>query len=135
MSPGTVNHWLVNGRKAIAKRERNETLSAFEIACLDLTMETERVYEEVHLLLAGRVVEASRDDWRAATWMLQRRHPDVWGGPERIELTGAGGGPIQVEEVALRAIEYLDARGESDLPPGGDNGERAQRGNGQRELG
>ena len=29
-------------------------------------------------LLVGRIMEASRKDWRAAVWMLQRRFPKEW---------------------------------------------------------
>jgi hypothetical protein len=117
----TVNLWLVNGRRAAAKRESGETLTEHEQACLDLTIEAEKVYEEVHLLLAGRVVQASTKDWRAATWILQRRHPDHWNRVDQLEVTGRGGGPIEIEQVLARAQEYLDVEepapnGQKSLP-------------------
>ena len=34
--------------------------------------------------------------WQAAAWKLERRYPDMYG-KQRLELTGANGGPVQVE--------------------------------------
>ena len=34
-----------------------------------------------------RVGNAAKDDWRAAAWRLERRHPKRWGRKEHIELT------------------------------------------------
>ena len=116
LSRSTVNSWLVNGRKAKAKLERNERITPYEAECVDLLTEANTIYEGVHLLLAGRVLEASRDDWRAATWMLQRRHPETWGGPERLEISGPGGNPIEIAEIQRRAVEYLEALPADELP-------------------
>lgn len=41
--------------------------------------------------------EATAGDWRAAQALLARRFPDDLGDPAaRVELTGAGGGPVSV---------------------------------------
>lgn len=39
---------------------------------------------------------------RAATFLLERRDPDEWGRNSRVEVTGDGGGPVQVEDVTDR---------------------------------
>lgn len=39
-------------------------------------------------------------------WRLERRHPEKWG-RRRIELTGADGGPVQVEDAAAALVASL----------------------------
>ena len=40
---------------------------------------------------------AEAGEWQAAAWKLERRYPDTYGRKTRIEKTGPGGGPEQVE--------------------------------------
>lgn len=103
----TVREWLTIGRKARARADRGETLTDHEEACRTFADETEAVYAETHVLLAGRIVQASSKDWKSAAWMLQRRHPETWNLPERVEVSGPGGRPIEVAEVEARVLEVL----------------------------
>jgi hypothetical protein len=114
----TAKQWMQLGRQAVARRERGETLSEHEEACAKLATQVQRTYDETHVLLAGRIVQASAKDWRAASWMLQRRHPEVWNLPDQIEVTGRGGGPVEVAAIVARAEEWL-----AEEPSG--NGQRA----------
>jgi len=43
------------------------------------------------------VMKAAEEDPKHAEWWLERKHPERWGRKERHELTGAGGGALQVE--------------------------------------
>lgn len=103
----TYQSWMQVARKAATKQERGETLTIYEEQTLALSHEAQRAFDEVHMLLAGRVVAASADDWKAATWMLQRRHPEVWGLGDRVEVMGLNGGPISIEEVEERVLETI----------------------------
>jgi hypothetical protein len=46
-----------------------------------------------------------KDDWRAAQAFLERRYPERWSRKDRHEITGSGGGPIEIEEVRERLIQ------------------------------
>lgn len=47
--------------------------------------------------LLARVIKAGEEDWRAAAWILERRHPDQYARVERRELTGPDGSPVQLQ--------------------------------------
>jgi len=38
--------------------------------------------------LAQRIAKASDDDWRAAAWILERRHTETWGKTDKLALSG-----------------------------------------------
>jgi len=68
--------------------------------------QAERVYRQVVTTAA-----TSRGDWKAAEFMLT--HSFGWGKTEHVEVTGAGGGPVQVEgneDATLAALALLAAR-------------------------
>lgn len=65
-------------------------------------------------------------DVRAQEIFLKRRFPRRWGDMQRTELTGPGGGPVQVEQSgrleltgasALAVLEYHDSKPEPDPEP------------------
>ncbi len=47
--------------------------------------------------LLARVIKAGEEDWRAAAWILERRHPEQYARMERREVSGPDGGPLRVE--------------------------------------
>ena len=48
------------------------------------------------------VQKAMVDDWKAAMTWMERKFPDRWSRGERREITGAGGGPVEVNDVSAR---------------------------------
>lgn len=54
---------------------------------------------------------AVADDWKASAWWLERRAPDEWAPPkERREVSGPGGGPVQ-----LAAVDAVDRMSPEEL--------------------
>lgn len=80
--------------RARADRER-DALRMIEVAAKGGFVVERRSEER-----AGTTVETEKyapPDWRAAAWWLERALPDRWKTANRTELTGADGGPVQVE--------------------------------------
>jgi hypothetical protein len=44
----------------------------------------------------AKIEQAGEEAWQAFAWKLERRYPEMYG-RNRVELTGANGGPVQVE--------------------------------------
>jgi hypothetical protein len=56
-----------------------------------------RAEADAVVLNVGYVQTAAKRDPRSAQWWLERRHPGLFKQPERVELSGPGGGPIEVQ--------------------------------------
>lgn len=60
--------------------------------------------------LLSTIKMAAAKNWTAAAWILERRHPDRFGRPQRVELTGKDGGAVQVAaQVVLLPAPIHDA--------------------------
>jgi hypothetical protein len=47
--------------------------------------------------LLARIVKAAEEDWKAAAWILERRHPESYARIERREVSGPNGDPMKLE--------------------------------------
>jgi len=49
------------------------------------------------------IKEASRDNWTAGAWYLERKFPDKWGRKDKLtqEISGKDGKPIEIDSKAL----------------------------------
>jgi len=102
----TGYRWLEWGEEAIEEADGN----------LDCVPEEKRLYAEFcHTVRARAAAAIARNaalvqqraeddhpgDWRAAAWFLEHRRPDTWGRREqKTQVTGAGGGPIEVDHAS-----------------------------------
>ena len=76
----------------------------------------EKAEADAEARFVGQIVKAAHDGtWTAAAWWLERRRREHYGKQERVEVTGADGGPVRFidslddhEKLALR--EAIDAR-------------------------
>jgi len=95
ISRTTLYNWLAHGAKG---REPYATFRA--------RLERSQAACEVGLTLS--MFEASKDDWRAAAWFLEKRFPKRWGSKHRLDVVKAPGDMTDAElEAAIEQLGYV----------------------------
>jgi hypothetical protein len=127
IAKSTISGWIKRGSEEQWRIENGEEPNKLEKPYLEFVQSMMKAEAEAQ---AGLVVawfrEARQGDWKAAQAFLAKRWPDEWSDSStvKLEVTGAGGGPIQSEmrhslkedEEKKRAV--LEALVEAgDLPP------------------
>lgn len=84
----TLSHW------AAEVEEKGEASRYFQF--INDLMEAEASGQ---LALIATVRTATKIDWKAAAWLLERKHPDEWGRRDSLSL-GRSGGEEEGEEAA-----------------------------------
>lgn len=120
-SESKVHEWLADGRAHVAKIEAGEiALSDLDEQgqlCVRLAIETDRAISTSEGTLVRKI--AAADDWRAWLALLERRHVEQWG-RRRMEVTGADGGPLTVEQIdRMMKADDEHARSVEDADGGG----------------
>lgn len=91
----TYYKWRRRGAKDRAEGRRTR------YARFDEDMEVaEARAEEHHLRQIVQAASGTRNqpgDWKAAAWLLERKHPDRFGRRVSQSISGPGGGPVQIE--------------------------------------
>ncbi|MGW0562976.1 hypothetical protein ACWDZ4_20710 [Streptomyces sp. NPDC003016] len=97
-----------------------------------ITKETHRKFDpHSGKVLEETVIDKTPPDWRAGAWYLERQHRKQYGKEDHleVELTGAAGGPVAVEqtgpaadlatrlEVTLHALQYPPDGKDEDQEP------------------
>lgn len=100
LSKSTVSGWIKRGSEEQWRIEGGEEPNEVEKPYLEFVQSMMKAEAEAQ---AGLVVswfrEARQGDWKAAQAFLAKRWPDDWGDSNtmRVEVSGAGGGPIRTE--------------------------------------
>lgn len=134
----TVRTWIDTGGEAARKKSRGERLTANERRYLAFALEVEAAQTRgrerlVSALANGATVGAVKTsttvktdkngdvietvertenippDLGIALEMVARRWPREWGRKEQIEVTGEGGGPVQVASPLIELVGMIDA--------------------------
>lgn len=116
--PATMYRWLERGQRAGAPH--NDRYKVFA----DAFEQADAEFEVVHVGLMSRaarggdvieertvtrkdgstvrIVRRAAPDWRAGQALLRARRPQDWGDRQAIEISGPGGGPIEMDVDASR---------------------------------
>jgi hypothetical protein len=78
VSYATICQWMSRGKGTHPTRKKTEEYVSFVD---DVT----RAIADAEMILISRVNNASLEDWRAAAWILPRRHPERWSDKHRLE--------------------------------------------------
>ena len=103
----------VTGYAWIRRGEDEEQQGRGETPCVAFRREVSRARTDLFQSLVRTVKTAAKKDWRAASWILERRDPDAWS--RRTEITGADGGPVATVDLTAQLDAALKARSARDL--------------------
>jgi hypothetical protein len=96
ISDETLSTWREKGEKGIEPYAG--FLGAFTRAVDDHENEMLQIVYDA----AMKGLDDRGPDWRAASWTLERRHPERWAKREKHEVTGEGGGPLVVKVISYK---------------------------------
>lgn len=80
-----------------------------EVSYLHFLHMVEQAEADAVVLAVGHLSKAMSRDWRAALAWLDRRHSSEFKPQERVELTGAQGGPVRVEDAREKLMKKIEA--------------------------
>lgn len=77
VSQGVFYKWMQAGEKLQRQINDGEQVkpTPYEKACLQFVEDVTRAISDGQAALLAMVHQGARDDWRAASWILERRHP------------------------------------------------------------
>lgn len=94
----------VEGREAQALIDEQEVPSRSEHddACVIFFKSVLKARAQWEALTLGKIQAAGDKSWQANAWLLERKYPERYGRKDRqsIELSGQGGGPIELAAVS-----------------------------------
>lgn len=116
ISEATIYVWMARGSTEILRLENDPKAKplAKEAPYVEFFRKVKKAENASEVRAVTYWQEEIKTDWRAAKEFLARRFPDRWSA--RLELTGADGGPIQVntnvDVVTLeqKVLAVLEAR-------------------------
>lgn len=78
VSEAVYYKWMSIGEKLQRRIDDGEkvTPTAYEKACVKFVGDVRRAISDGQAALLALVHQGAREDWRAASWILERRHPE-----------------------------------------------------------
>lgn len=104
VTPTCLSLWKQYGRMAEAKELQGEKLNPNEQAYLSFVRGIRKAESEAIQRNLAIIQIAAKKSWQAAAWLLERRHPQMFALHRTLEVSGPGGGPIEVSPVDLSKL-------------------------------
>jgi transposase len=94
----TLYEWLKRGARSYDENDKfRKFADAVEIAMAEAEMRDVAV-----------IAKASKDNWQAAAWRLERKYPGRWGLKTQHEISGKDGNPIEISHPKQLLAQRLE---------------------------
>lgn len=101
ISKSTLYDWLKRGERERQRSENNGVkVSKKEQPFVEFSDAIEKALAEAEIRDVMRITEASKTDWKAAAWRLERKFPDKWG-RKTIHLVNKEEQSLKLEKMQL----------------------------------
>lgn len=116
VSPQVYYKWMKRGTDERTSIGDGQEPNPDEAIYVDFVEAVEKARSQAEMRNVGLIQKAAVDGtWQAAAWFLERSYPRRWGRSDRVEHTGADGGPVEVavsmDELENKVAEVLAHRG------------------------
>jgi hypothetical protein len=95
----TYQKWKARAKKDMDEGKTTEYVHFF----MDITRAIDMARPRLEMIVS----KAAEEDWKAAAWMLERRHPKDYGRKEYVETKDKTGEPDEIDVSALPDEELL----------------------------
>jgi hypothetical protein len=106
LSARTLYSYLARGRAAHALVEAGMVMDEAERPFFELYRDVKQAEGSAAIGWLLKIEQAAATQWQAAAWKLERRYTSDYG-RQQLAITGADGGPIQVENVTFTDDEIV----------------------------
>ena len=118
ITPAGMYKWINRGNEERQRIADGEKPRLTETIFVDFVEAVEKARAQAEMRNVGLIQKAAMDGtWQASAWYLERSYPKRWGRSDRVEHTGADGGPVEVsvslDELESKVVELLSQRSPS----------------------
>jgi transposase len=115
ITPQGMYKWINRGNTERQRIADGETPKQSERIYVDFVEAVEKARATAEMRNVSLIQKAAIDGtWQASAWFLERSYPKRWGRSDRVEHTGADGGPVEVavslDELESKVVELLSRK-------------------------
>lgn len=116
VSPQVFYKWMNRGTEERQRIADGQDPTPGETPYVEFVEAVEKARSQAEMRNVGLIQKAAVDGtWQAAAWFLERSYPKRWGRSDRVEHTGADGGPVAVsvsmDDLEAKVADVLRHRG------------------------
>lgn len=119
--PSTLYDWVAQGERAREVEEiTGKAMTEQERRLAEFSDTLKKARAEAEARNVALIQKAAQNGtWQAAAWYLERSAPQRWGRKDRMELTGADGGAVDISvsvaDLEAKVISLLSTRTNEEL--------------------